>query len=314
MATVTPIPLLTASKGLAPAMRQTVIDTVIRRAEILNILPFITLGPSQGFEMKELETKEGALGSIFKRAINERPDSSKAETIERRYGVKQMGVTIEVEKKVERQIPRTMEKQVRMHLQLLGDYVNNNFFNGDGVANEKDFSGLKKILGSSGSYVVTNSADLTINTDGTTFETFLKLLDEAIRKVNGPANAILVSDVMFDAINAGARKLGADTLGTTTDFLQRQVPAYRGIPFVSFGKFNGTDILGATESDAGGSSNRSAYVVRFDEADGLAGITTNGITINPDEDDLFMRDTIDFDMGLRVPTNSAIRIARLKVA
>lgn len=306
------IPLLIASQGLEGQVKDTVVETIIRRSSILNVLPFMTI--NKGFTHKETEEVDGAGGSVAFRALNEDYTDSHGSFRERSYGVKQLGGSMKVEKKVERQIPGTLLKQTRIRLKAMGMFVDDKFFNGSTSTSEKEFDGLKRILGDSGSFVVDNGAALTINTSATTMQDFLDLLDEAFRKVNGQPTAILCSDVLRDAVTSGARKLGADTLGTATDFLQQQVIAYRGVPFVAFGNNNsGSAILPFTES-AVAASTGSCYVVRMDEDDGLCGLTTSGIDIIPDEDNLFHRDVIDFDMGLRVTTNSAVRVAGLKVS
>lgn len=306
------IPILTASKGHDPVVRNMVIETIIRRSAILNVIPFMTI--DSGFTLKELEEKEGALGTVAFRALNEDYTDSHAEFRERMYSVKQLGGSMKIDKKVERQLPGTLLKQTRQRLKALGLFVDDKFFNGSTATSEKEFDGLKRILGDSGSYVVNEASGLTINTDASTFKTFLDLLDDALRKVLGQPTAILCSDILRDAVTSGARHLGADTLGTATDFLGQQVVAYRGVPFVAFGNnASGTAILPFTES-IGAASSASAYVVKLDTDDGVCGLTTGGIQIIPDEDNLFHRDVIDFDMGLKVTTNSAVRVAGLKVA
>lgn len=308
------IPILTAFKGHEPEVRNMIIETIIQRSSILNVLPFMQV--DKGFSVKELEEQAGALGNVGFRALNEDYTDSHGEFRERMYAVKQLGGSLRIEKKVERQLPGTLLRQTRLRLKALGMYVDDKFFNGDSSSDEKEFDGLKRILGDTGDFVVAPSggSGLVINTSATTFKSFIKLLDEAFRGINGQPTAILCSDKVKDAISSGSLEVGANILGTATDFLQQQVPAYRGVPFVAFGNNNGgSPVLPFTESLHGGSTS-SIYVVKFDIDDGVAGLSTSGVDILPNEDNLFHRDVIDFDMGLKVTTNSAIRIPGLKVA
>jgi hypothetical protein len=306
------IPLLTASKGLVPQTRDMVIETIIQYNQILNVLPVIPV--TQGFTHHELEEKEGALGTVAFRSLNDDYTDSHGEFRERMYAVKQLGGSMKVDKKLERQIPGTLTKQMMLRLKNLGLFVNDKFFNGNSATDKNEFDGLKRILGDTGSFVVAKSGGLAINSSAANFKYLLKLFDEANRGLNGGANAYLMSDVMYDSITQGAREVGANVLGTATDFLGNQVAGYLGVPFIKF-KNNpaGTAILPQTETVEVASSG-SIYAVRFDELDGVAGLSTGGINILPDEDNLFHRDVIDFDLGLRVTTNSAMRIAGLTIS
>ena len=308
------IPILTAFKGHEPYVRDMIVDTVIQRSSVLNVLPIIPV--PTGFTMKELESVTGQLGNPAFRALNEDFSNGYNEFRERDYGVKQLGDAVRVEKKVEARLPGTLLRQLRLMLKGIGMFVDYNFINGDSVTNPKAFDGLATILGTtSGATYVDNGASLTVNTSATTFESFLKLLDSAMRNINGQANAIFCSDVFYDAITSGARQMGANVLGTSTDFLGQQVTSYRGVPFLKMGNDNtGTAILPHTETTGGGSAQTSIYVCKMDLDEGLAGLSTGGIRILPDEDNLFHRDVIDFDFGLRVPTNTCVRVGRLKVA
>lgn len=308
------IPILTAFKGHTPVVRDMLINTIIRRSAILNMLPVIDV--TTGFTLTEMENVTGVMGNVGFRALNEDYTDSNAEFRERKYGVKQLGGSMKIEKKVERQYPGTLLKQAQIRLMALGMFVDDKFFNGSTATSEKEFDGLARILGSTGdAYVQAGSGSgLVINTSSTTFETWLDTLDEAFRGINGDPTYIFMSDVVRDAFTSGARKMGADTLGTATDFLQRQVPAYRGVPLIAFGNNQaGSPILPFTETLEGGSTS-SVYVVKLNEIDGVAGLSTSGIQLIPDEDNLFHRDVIDFDMGLKVTTNSAVRIGGVKVA
>lgn len=306
------IPLLTASKGYTPEMNNIIVQTILMGGRVLSFLPMINL--NSGFTWSELEEVTGAGGDIDFRALNEDYSNSYGEVKEKAYGVKQLGGALKIEKKMERQFPGTSARQLRMRLKALSMFVDSKFINGDADTSEKEFDGLKKILGDSGDHVTIASGGLTINDTAAHFQDFMDLLDEAFRGIMGSPNAILCSDVMYDSITSGARKVGADVLGTTKDFLGDQVYSYRGVPFISLKNDNtGTAILPFTET-LGTTNTASLYVVRLDDLDGVAGITTNGLDILPDEDNLFIRDVIDFDMGVRVATHSAMRVAGLKVA
>lgn len=307
------IPILTAFKGHEPIVRDMIVDTIIQRSHILNVLPVMPV--TSGFTIKELENVTGSVGSPAFRGLNEDFTNSYADFREREYGVKQLGDAMRIEKKIERQLPGTLMKQTRQKLIGLGMLVDDKFFNGNSDTDPKEFDGLKTLLGDSGTGVIGSGTGLDITSSSSNFLTFLEWVDEGMRAINGNASAIFVSDVIYDAITAGARLAGANVLGTTTDFLGRQVSSYRGVPFYAIGNNqSGTAILGQTETLGSGTAQSSAYVVKFGLDDGVMGISTGGIQIIPDEDNLFHRDVIDFDLGLVVRTNSVARITRLKVS
>lgn len=307
-----PIPLLTASKGLQPEMKPIVEETLIKWSSILQAVPFLTL--ESGFTYRTME-QVGNQGLTNFRALNEDYTDSHAEFKERAYGLAFLGNAMNVEKKIEKQIPGTLAKQVREHLEDLGSFIDGKFFNGSTATSEKEFDGLKRILGSSGSFVVTPGSDLSINASSSNFLSFLNVLDEAIRKVRGGPTAFFMRDSMYDAITSGARQLGANVLGSEIDFMGQMYTSYKRIPLVPFGNDNtGTAIFSTAETDAGGSGTQSIYAVRLGTDNGVCALSTSGIQYLPDEDNLFHRDVIDFDMGLKVTTNSAIRIARVKHA
>jgi hypothetical protein len=197
------IPILTAFQGHTPEMKQLIVDTVIERAAILNILPVYQI--QKGFTFEELENVTGALGNPAFRALNSDFTNTSTQFRERKYGVKQLGDAVRVEKVVEEQMPGTLSRQIRSKLKAMGMFITDKFINGDSLNDEAEFDGLKVILGGSGDYVVTDGADLTINTDASTFNAFLDLLDEAYRKIARRASAILCSDVLHDAVTSEAR-------------------------------------------------------------------------------------------------------------
>lgn len=307
------VPVLTAFKGHTKQVNQMVKDTIIDYSSVLQVLPFIQI--TTGFSLTELEEVEGSGAGIQTRGLNEDYNNTSADFRERQYGVGFLGDALRIEKHVEQQLPGTVAKQMRVKLRMLARQVNNYFINGSRATSKKQFDGLKTICGDSGSMVIGTGSDITVNTSLTTMKTFLDRLDEAFRSINGEPNAIWMNDILYDAITSGARHLGADVLGTTTNFLGQQVTSYRGVPFLKLKNDQaGTAILPFTEALGGGSSQTSCYVTKMDRDEGLCGVSTRGITILPDEDNLFHRDVLDFSMGLRDVTNSIIRVARLKVA
>lgn len=305
------IPILTAFKGHSPMEKNLIVDTIIKRSSVLNILPMIQI--TKGFTMSELENVTGQTGNPAFRALNADYTDSYSEFRERTYGVKQLGDSMKIEKKVEKQLPGTLLKQTRLKLLGLGMFVDDKFINGDSSSDPKEFDGLKTILGTDSATCVGTGSDITVNSSAANFLSFLERLDEAYRLIAGNADAIWMSDLFYDKVTAGARLVGAHALGTTKDFLGNEVLSYKGVPFLKMGNNQaGSAILPSTEAVGGGSSQTSVYVTKLNIDDGVAGLSTGGIQILPDEDNLFHRDVIDFDLGLKVPTASAIRVCRLK--
>ncbi len=305
------VPILEAFKIHDPEVEASVRDIIINYSNILNLVPMGSV--ERGFARSWLERDLNASGGsgIAFRAINEDYTNTYNALKRKRSTIKPMGTSIRIDHLTEEQFPGALVDQVTIFLQDLMPFVDNAFINGNSVTNPRQFDGLKVLLGDSGSHTEGSGSSITINTSEATFDSFLDRFDNALDKMKGQANAAFMSPTIYNAIQSGARKKGANTLGTAIDFLGRRVLEYQGVPFYRLGKDDlGNDILPSTETD----STSSIYICRLDPESGVSGLSARGVQLLPDNGGNFFRTVIDATFGIKVVTNSAVRLMRVKKA
>lgn len=310
------ISIIQASQGASPFVNNQLKDTLLANNSILTLLPIISIPEGQGFTLSEIEMAAGNMGLVQHRNLNDDYTTSASEDIPKIYGVKLIGDKARVDYLNQRQgqgdpLEREMLKKSRM----LTLALNRLFISGNSKTNSKQFDGLAAHLEGDTDHLINTGADLTVNTSATTFKTLIKHLDNALEVVNEGNQVFIMSKKMYFAMNRAALEVGANVLGYQDDFLGRRVVSYQGVPFFWMGKDEtNTDILGATETDLGGTGNTSIYLCNFDRELGLAGLTINGFQTIPKDDGMFQEETIEVTMGLVPRTNSVARIGRLKIA
>jgi hypothetical protein len=140
-------------------------------------------------------------------------------------------------------------------------------FDGDGVANPKEFDGLNQRL--TGGQVITagtNGAVLTFD-----------MLDALVDSVAGTPSLLVMNKKMRSNIRALAR--GVNALTIAKDDLGREVEMYLGIPFaIVEDDAEGNAILGFDETQGTANNTASIYAVRFGP-DGMFGAQTAPISV-----------------------------------
>lgn len=122
------------------------------------------------------------------------------------------------------------------------------FFDGDSVANPKEFDGLNRRL--------TGGQVVSLATGGGTLT--LAKVDELVDAVNGTPDLLLMSKAMRRKI--GALASGTAAVQMSVDLLGRPMMAYAGVP------------IGVVEDDASGTA-----ILAFDEDDGFGNLDTTSI-------------------------------------
>jgi len=133
--------------------------------------------------------------------------------------------------------------------------------NGDGTA--ESFEGLETWL--AGAQEITGPA----GSFGSTAETrqdMFDSLDSLLAATNG-ANVLIARPQVVAAMKSAARREG---VLTDADNFGRTIQSYAGIPIVSAGNDEDGNPIITTDD---------IYAVRFDEADGVAGITNGGVQV-----------------------------------
>jgi len=157
------IPLLFAFKGQSDFMKKTITDTVIKRSSIMALMPIIQV--PTGFTFSDMESVTGQYGNPAFRALNEDFADSFSELRERQYGVKQCGDAVTIEKKIERQVPGTLRRQLMLKLGGMGRFLDDTIINGNEDVTPRQFTGLRNFPST---VRVGSASDITVNTSATT--------------------------------------------------------------------------------------------------------------------------------------------------
>lgn len=169
--------------------------------------------------------------------------------------------------------------QVEMKARAVAHKFNDTFINGNTGVDANSFNGLKTRL-TGGQVISAGTNGAAINTDNTTRNTFLDMLDTLIGSVPG-CDVLLTNRQILSKYRSAARQLTASQ--TTVDSLGRTVDVYNGIPIVDVGnKADGTQIIPQTETQGTATDAGSIYAVNFGTGapeQGVVGLTNGGIQV-----------------------------------
>lgn len=197
------------------------------------------------------------------------------------------------------------------------------FINGDTAVDANSFDGLKKRL--TGTQVVdaaTNGLAM-VGTSDADRHAFLDLLDDALGRVVGGADAIYGNSLFRAKLRSIARRLGGWSQFTMADF-GKVVETYNSIPVLDIGKkADGTEIIPNNETQGTATDATSIYAVKFGESEVDGGVTGlfNGPPAVFDVRDLgeidskpVFRTRIEGFIGLAVFGKGAVRLRGIRAS
>lgn len=258
-------------------VRDGVIEMFIEASPLLQRLPFIPVTGNAYQYRREL-----ALPSAATRAVNATWTESTGTFESKTEALKIYGGEAHVDRFIQRTMGGTLgdhvQNQLNLKVKAVTDLIHNDFVNGDVTVNADGIDGIKKRTPAGQILNGSTTTSLNVNTDDTTRNTFLDLLDELISLVRGGADALFMNATMFNKVKSVARRLGYHD--TTTNAFGQTVDTYNGIPLINIGRrASGTEIIPLNEPDAAGTPTNdttSIYAVGFG-TDRLSALTNGGI-------------------------------------
>ena len=299
------------------------VNTILMGSSISAQIPIVQ--PSDFNTHKYFEKKQKSTSLLSTRVLNQNPDPTAVNQYEEKTEATFLiGSAVEVDHRILKRKPTFLDQAVNDRLRDLGHSLDYKIINGDPQGNANvDLRGLKDRLDTLNTNLF-NSSDLTINTDASTFRTFVSLLRKAARNVQTVAGNIKMawtSEMVYDGIINGRLLLGGQTIGSKyTDLLNTEdVIEVEGIPIMFTRKNDaGTDIISEAEANSTSSLYICSVGLGVDEEgtlpNGLLGLSDGEVTLTPQVDGNIRRVTIDYQYGLAAPTRCAARIRQLKAS
>lgn len=271
--------------GRADKVEQMVIDTFIRKSEVLELLPFANdVSPNGGSTLTYgyVQTKIPSQAAF--RAIGSEYTASEATVEEKTVKLAIFGGSFEIDriiKTIEGQL-NNMAFQLEQKIEAAVGVFHNAMINGDTATNANGFDGLDKFLVGTANELNTGavidlSTDAKITENASAFyEMLTKLLNDT------SAHAIFCNADMKTKIQTVARKLGYKT--ETEEAFGRKVTNIDGVRIIDLANTYDasgakTPIINKVSRTVGGAAQTGLtdiYAVKFDVNDGFHGVTITG--------------------------------------
>lgn len=285
-----PMTLSEMKVGMSDKVAAQVIDTFVRKSEILELLPFDnSVSPSGGSTLVYGYTQKKLPSTTAFRAINSEYAPSQATIEEKTVALKVFGGAFEIDRVIKdaEGMYNNMALQVEEKVASAVGTFHNAMINGDAATDANSFDGLDKFLvGQSTEYGTDKVIDLSTmeqlkaNADEF-YEELLKLINST------GAHALMVNEGMKTKIQTVARILGFKTeseeafgrVVTTIGEGKVRIIDMQNVVTVSDGVAVETPIIGVKERTVGGSATTGLtdiYAARFSTLDGFHGVTLTG--------------------------------------
>lgn len=262
--------------GRADKYDRMVIDTFIRKSQLLAVMPFDnTISPHGGSTLTygyiRLKTSPAAEGRSINGDYTAVESTKEAVTTD----LKIMGGSYEIDRVLDQAAPDEVAFQTEEKIKATVNRYHYLFINGN-KSNATEFDGLSVIVNGSTTDFDGSAVDLSTMSSANAIK-ITELMDTAILQMSEKPDFIFANYKMLVKLQSAARTLG--NLSQTEDAFGKPVPAYNGIPMVDLGRYYNTslgsdaDIIGI--DDASGKTD--IYFVKLGQG------STHGITINGDK-------------------------------
>ncbi|HVM30774.1 MAG TPA: hypothetical protein VM305_08430 [Candidatus Limnocylindrales bacterium] len=311
--------LVEAAKLSQTDLQRGVVETFILESSVLDRLPLL---PIEGNAYAYNE--EGTLPGVEFRAVNSAYSESTGTVNQKTESLVILGGDADVDTfiaKTRGNLNDQRATQTRMKVKAARIKYQDSFINGDVAVDANSFDGLKKRL--TGTQVVdaaTNGLGM-IGASDNDRHAFLEILDEALSRVAGGADAIYANARFVGKLRSVARRIGGWSSYTMADF-GKVIETYNGIPILDIGKrADGTEIIPNDEVQGTADDTTSIYAVKFGEDETDGGVTGlfNGPAAVFDVRDLgeidskpVFRTRIEGFLGLAVFGKGAVRLRGIR--
>jgi len=279
MALTGALPLVEAAKLSQDDLQRGVLEMFVQESPVLDRLPFLTI---QGNSYKY--NFEQALPDVDFRAVNDGYAGSTGTTDSRSVALVILGGDADVDRFIvatRGDLNNQRAIQTAMKVKALSYKFQDQFVNGDVVAEPLGFDGLKKTV----TRVVsagTNGAKVFDAASDTVAHTFFDKLEELTASVDGTPSAFYANASVIAKIRSAGRRMGGVEI-VREDLTGKRVTVWNGIPFLDLGKTPaGVNILPQTETEGTSTDCSSIYAVKFgqnEEDGGVAGLTNGGVQV-----------------------------------
>src|SRR3990167_2096855 len=269
------------SKIETDTLRKSVIDTLLLESNLLELLPWETIG-----QLATTVVRYKDLPSYGYRKINEAFSESTGTFEQKVENISLGGLDIDTDKAIARAkntIADARAVQQTMALKAAAYEFNRCFIQGNPQSDPEEFKGLRLRVddingeGFTTQKIVCNSTSVGILNSATTRHNFLNDLDSLIYAINGHnPDFLLMNKKMLLALRAALRQ--EKLLNNSQDMFGRVIDMYGGTSLIDIGvrADQTTEIILNTETAAGAASGgtecTSIYAVKFGIGDKLWGI------------------------------------------
>lgn len=291
------ITLQDAKVGMADKIEQQVIDTFVRKSEILEMLPFDNaVSPTGGSTLVYgyVQTKKPSSAAF--RAINSEYTPNEATIVDKNVKLKIFGGSFQIDRVIKDTEGKlnNMAFQIEQKVEGAVELFHNTMINGDTASEVLQFDGLDKMLvGTTTEFNTEKVIDLsTISNLKANADEFYEALLNLINRTN--ADALLVNETMKTKIQTVARILGYKTESEESFGRQITTVGENKVRLIDLGNYyggtegEGTPIINVKTRTVGTSQTglTDIYAVKFDVNKGFCGVTLTGnnviSTILPD--------------------------------
>lgn len=265
-------------------LRKTVIMNLLRKAKIMEVLPFTNVNALQS-----VAVRWRTLPSVDFRKINEGYTSNETGDTEQVWeSVYGFGGDITYDRVLDKiagsMITDPKRLQMDMKLAAMAFKFNDYFINGDHATEPDGFEGLKKRVAGMPTrqtvgFAASNAAALDPTASAAAARAFIDYLEKMHTYTNGgQVNGYFCNEGILWGVGRVVRYIqasGGNWLSTTQDSFGRTIPTLWGAPLIDVGlkADQSTEII--TETEVAGDSGTDAtsiYAVSFNEEQGVTGI------------------------------------------